>query len=50
MREIFLEAESFDHLGGWVVDTTSMESIHSAYFVFTLARSRADGEAENRTL
>ncbi len=31
MSEIWIEAESFDDLGGWVVDQQSMESIHSAY-------------------
>lgn len=33
MDEIFIEAESFKHLGGWVVDQQSMESIHSAYIM-----------------
>jgi len=31
MCEIFLEAEAFEKLGGWVVDTAAMETIHSAY-------------------
>ena len=31
MNEIFLEAESFKNLGGWVVDQQSMETIHSSY-------------------
>ncbi len=33
MNNIFIEAESFKTKGGWVVDTTSMESIHSAYLM-----------------
>ena len=31
MDHIFIEAESFRQLGGWVVDTASMEHLHSAY-------------------
>ena len=31
MASIWLEAEAFDRLGGWVVDTQSMERIGSAY-------------------
>ncbi|MBE6645834.1 MAG: FAD-dependent oxidoreductase [Ruminococcaceae bacterium] len=33
MNGIFVEAESLRHLGGWVVDTASVESIHSAYIM-----------------
>ena len=33
MRELFIEAESFKNRGGWVVDTASMETIHSAYLM-----------------
>lgn len=33
MNEIFIEAESFKNKGGWVVDTASMETIHSAYLM-----------------
>ncbi|MBE5875244.1 MAG: FAD-dependent oxidoreductase [Lachnospiraceae bacterium] len=33
MNQIFIEAESFIHKGGWVVDTQSMETIHSAYIM-----------------
>ena len=33
MNKIFIEAESFEVKGGWVVDTTSMETIHSAYLM-----------------
>ncbi|MBQ6907182.1 MAG: hypothetical protein IJQ28_02280 [Clostridia bacterium] len=33
MNNIFIEAESFKSKGGWVVDTTSMENIHSAYLM-----------------
>lgn len=33
MNHIFIEAESFKNRGGWVVDTLSMESIHSAYLM-----------------
>ena len=33
MSEIFLEAESFRKLGGWVVDQQSMETIHSSYIM-----------------
>lgn len=33
MNHIFIEAESFKNKGGWVVDTTSMENIHSAYLM-----------------
>ena len=31
MSGIFIEAESFKNLGGWVVDTASMETIGSSY-------------------
>lgn len=30
-RELFLEAESFDKLGGWVIDQQSMDQMGSAY-------------------
>lgn len=33
MNNIFVEAESFENKGGWVVDTLSIESIHSAYLM-----------------
>lgn len=33
MTQIFIEAESFYEKGGWVVDTQSMEMIHSAYLM-----------------
>lgn len=33
MNNIFIEAEIFEEKGGWVVDTTSMETIHSAYLM-----------------
>ena len=33
MPEIFIEAESFKDLGGWVVDQQSMETIHSSYIM-----------------
>lgn len=33
MGEFFIEAESFEKLGGWVVDQQSMESIHSSYIM-----------------
>lgn len=33
MDRIFIEAESFKNKGGWVVDTLSMENIHSAYLM-----------------
>lgn len=33
MNDIFIEAESFKDKGGWVVDTQSMEMIHSAYLM-----------------
>lgn len=33
MKEIFIEAESFKNLGGWVVDTQSMEVIGSSYLM-----------------
>lgn len=33
MNYIFIEAESLDNLGGWVVDTASAESIGSAYIM-----------------
>lgn len=32
-NEIFIEAESFDEHGGWVVDSGSMETIHSSYLM-----------------
>ena len=31
MSTLFLEAESFDHLGGWVVDQQAMQQMGSAY-------------------
>lgn len=31
VKEIFIEAESIKERGGWVVDTASVEKIHSAY-------------------
>lgn len=33
MKELFLEAESFSHKGGWVIDQQSMEVLHSAYLM-----------------
>lgn len=33
MNKIFIEAESFEVKGGWVVDTASMETIHSSYLM-----------------
>lgn len=33
MDRIFIEAESFKSKGGWVVDTLSMENIHSSYLM-----------------
>lgn len=33
MNSLFIEAESFEHLGGWLVDSQSMESIHSSYIM-----------------
>ncbi len=33
MNNIFIESESFREKGGWVVDTQSMEAIHSAYLM-----------------
>ena len=33
MNNIFIEAESFKNKGGWVIDTASMETIHSAYLM-----------------
>lgn len=33
MNECFIEAESFDKKGGWVVDQQSMETIHSSYLM-----------------
>ena len=33
MNSLFIEAESFKNKGGWVVDTASMETIHSAYLM-----------------
>lgn len=33
MPAIFLEAESFERLGGWVVDSQSMEQVGSAYIM-----------------
>lgn len=33
MSDIFLEAESFKKLGGWVIDQQSMQSLHSSYIM-----------------
>ena len=33
MAEIFIEAENFKNLGGWVIDQQSMETIHSSYIM-----------------
>ena len=33
MKNIFIEAESFKEKGGWVIDSASMETIHSAYLM-----------------
>ncbi|MBE7052180.1 MAG: FAD-dependent oxidoreductase [Ruminococcaceae bacterium] len=33
MNNILIEAESFKNKGGWVIDTASMETIHSAYLM-----------------
>ena len=33
MNNIFIEAESFRDKGGWLVDTSSMETIHSSYLM-----------------
>ena len=33
MNKIFIEAESFKNLGGWVIDQQSMETIHSSYIM-----------------
>ena len=33
MNRIFIEAESFKNKGGWVIDTASMETIHSTYLM-----------------
>lgn len=33
MNTLFIEAESFRDHGGWVVDTQSMETLHSAYLM-----------------
>lgn len=33
MNNIFIEAESFKNKGGWVIDTQSIEVIHSAYLM-----------------
>ena len=45
MAEIFLEAESFLHLGGWTVDTQSMEVIGSSYLMaHGMGRPVADAE------
>lgn len=33
MSKVFIEAESFKTKGGWVVDTASMENIHSSYLM-----------------
>jgi hypothetical protein len=33
MGAIFLEAEAFDELGGWVIDQQSMEQMGSAYLM-----------------
>lgn len=33
MSSLFIEAESFQNLGGWVVDQQSMETMGSAYVI-----------------
>ena len=33
MKDLFIEAESFDNLGGWIIDQQSMETIHSSYIM-----------------
>ena len=33
MKSIYIEAESFDRLGGWIVDTASMEQLGSSYIM-----------------
>ncbi len=33
MKNIFIEAESFENLGGWIIETQSFETIHSAYLM-----------------
>ena len=33
MPEIFIEAENFENLGGWVIDQQSMETINSSYIM-----------------
>ena len=33
MNNIFIEAESFKYKGGWVIDTQSIDVIHSAYLM-----------------
>ena len=33
MASIWLEAEAFDNLGGWVVDAQSMDQMGSAYIM-----------------
>ncbi len=33
MSEIWLEAEGFDDLGGWIIEQQSMETLHSAYIM-----------------
>ena len=33
MHEIFIEAESFQKLGGWAVDQQSMQTLHSSYIL-----------------
>ena len=33
MEEIFIEAESFNNKGGWIVESQSIETIHSAYLM-----------------
>ena len=38
MNEVFIEAESFKKLGGWVIDQQSMEVIHSSHIRILLFR------------
>ena len=33
MNEIFFEAESLGNLGGWIVDSSMMETIHSSFIM-----------------
>ena len=42
---IFIEAESFKEKGGWVIDSASMETIHSAYLM-----AHGMGEIVKRTI